>query len=568
MVVADYTPRMKQESTRHNAVILFTYVLFLPIAVIGFPIYLLYAIGTNHNGWRDLLSNSPLAIVPTIKLSGWKSAVIVFIVAIVIVGGLGVLGLGGGGNGNGDPTGGNGDDPNNITGTEDFEIHAINVGQADATLLIAPSGETMLIDSGDWTDDGEIVLEYLENHGIERIDHLVSTHAHADHIGGHAAIIEQYETEKEGIGQIWDSGVTHTSQTYDDYLDAVEEHNVTLFETQEGDEIPIDGIQATVLNPPADPEYPDDLHYNSVTVLVEHGEVGFIATGDAEEDAEQRLADEYGEDLESDIYHAGHHGSSTSSTVEFLSAVDPETSIISSAYDSQFGHPDEKVLNRFADHNIAAAWTGIHGSMVFTSDGEDYNVTAQADRTTNPTQLRDEPEITADPAAPTEYELSLDLSDEVDDPKEDDPEEDDPEEDDPDEDDSNLEIYPSTAGATAEHTWEYDEIEFSGSVDEIMVEYPDGTSFDGLTDTNVTVTMTRSLAEGPDTSEIDVNQGEYAGSSAMFELSGIFNTEITDYLEVHIDDVENPNSGDHTATITLIGDDDELSIDEAFTIEQ
>lgn len=287
-----------------------------------------------------------------------------------------------------------------------LEIHAINVDQADATLVISPSGETMLIDSGDWRDDGETVLNYLESVGVERIDHLISTHGHADHIGGHAAVIEQFETEKEGIGQIWDSGVSHTTQTYDRYLDAVEEHNVTLFETQEGDEIPIDGINVTVVNPPANSAKPSDFHYNSVAVVVEYEKTVFLATGDAEIDAENRMMNEHGRALEAEIYHAGHHGSNTSSTDPFLEAVDPEVAVISSAYDSQFGHPHEAVLKRFADRGVATVWTGIHGSMVFESDGETYTAKAQTNATTRPTEIRNEPEVTVDPTVEPEYELA------------------------------------------------------------------------------------------------------------------------------------------------------------------
>ena len=288
-----------------------------------------------------------------------------------------------------------------------LEIHAINVGQADATLIIAPSGETILIDTGDWRDDGGTVIDYLEAHDIDRIDHLVATHAHADHIGGHAAIIEHYEEEKDGIGTAWDSGVPHDSQTYENYLDAIEEYDVTLFDAQEGDEIPVEGIQAEILNPPAESEQPDDLHYNSLTVHVQHGEVTFLSTGDAEDAAEARMTDEYGDELAADIYHAGHHGSDTSSTEEFLAAVDPDAAIISAAYDSQFGHPHEEVLERFDEHGIDAYWTGIHGTIVFVSDGETVTVETQTDATTEPLDLRDEPETDADPADPTEQRGQL-----------------------------------------------------------------------------------------------------------------------------------------------------------------
>ena len=628
----DHIPGMVSGNIRRNLAVGLLYLLVFPLVVLALPFFLLYAVGTNRKGLADALAESPLAAIPPVEKGGWQSAITLFVAGILIIGVFGALLPADADRGNGDIETSESNDYSGVAQTADdddrneaaetsdksddnqngdqqeqdsgdgsesdddvgdsfddevdttpedgiLEIHAINVGQADAMLLIAPSDETMLIDSGDWRDDGQTVLEYLDTQGVERLDHLVSTHGHADHIGGHAAVIEHYETEKDGVGQIWDSGKTHTTQTYERYLNAVEKHDVTLFETQEGDEISIDGVDATVLNPPADSAKPDDLHYNSVSIRIEHGEIGFLATGDAERAVEQRLVDVYGGELEAEIYHAGHHGSSTSSIAEFVAAVEPEMAIISSGYDSQYGHPHDEVLERFASHDIAAVWTGVHGSTVISSDGESYSVVAQADATTSPTQLRDEPEISHDPTIVPEYELHLDddgadeTEDDGADETEDETEDEESETDVSDEDekpseegDSNLRVDPSSAGTAAVHTWEYDEIEFSGSVDEIMVEYPDGTSFDDLTNEDVTVTMTRTLHDGRDTSEIEVNQESYAGTSATFDLSGVYNTEMTGVVEVRIDGVENPDTGEYTALITFIGEDDELSIREEIVI--
>lgn len=280
-----------------------------------------------------------------------------------------------------------------------LEVHAIDVGQADATLL-RTGEETMLIDSGDWRDDGDTVLEYLDARGVDRIDHLVSTHGHADHIGGHEAIIDHYETERDGVGAVYDSGVTHTSQTYGRYLDAVERHNVTLFEVRSGDEIPLDGAAATVLSP--SPPVGDDLHDNGVSVSVAVGETSFLFTGDAERETESRLLETHGDRLDVDVYQAGHHGSNTSSGPAFLDAVDPAVAIVSSGYDSQFGHPHDEPLERFADRGIRTVWTGVHGSVVLESDGEEIAVRTQTAATTSPLELTAAPEATAAPADPTE----------------------------------------------------------------------------------------------------------------------------------------------------------------------
>ncbi|MDG5820708.1 MBL fold metallo-hydrolase [Natronococcus sp. A-GB7] len=271
----------------------------------------------------------------------------------------------------------------------ELEIHHIDVGQADSTLLVTPDGETVLIDTGDWRQDGSDVIAYLESQGVDRVDHLVATHAHADHIGGHAAVIEHFETDGDGIGAAYDSGVAHDSATYENYLDAIEAHDVDLFEVEEGDELPIDGLEATVLNPSAD-ESGDDLHYNSVSVAFEFGKFTYLTTGDAEADAEQRMVEEHGGTLEADAYQAGHHGSSTSSNGPFMDAVDPEIAVISSAYDSQYGHPHEAVLEDYAERGIETYWTGVHGDVVVTTDGAAVSAETEREFSTDAADLREE----------------------------------------------------------------------------------------------------------------------------------------------------------------------------------
>ncbi|QLD90949.1 MBL fold metallo-hydrolase [Natronomonas salina] len=298
---------------------------------------------------------------------------------------------------------GDGDDGTGAEG--ELSVHYINVGQADATLLISPEGETMLIDSGDWRNDGETVIDYLEARGVDRIDHLVSTHAHADHIGGHAAVIDHFETEKDGVGAVYDSGVVHTSQTYENYLDAVERHDVTLYEVADGDEIPFPGTATTVRNP-VEPGG-DDLHANGVVLDVRFGETTFLFTGDAEGPVEDRLVDDYGDDLDADVYQAGHHGSETSSSASFLGAVDPEVAVVSSGYDSQYGHPHDEPLQRFAERDTRTTWTATHGTTVVVSDGSALSVRTQHDVTTDPLELRDAGEATADPSDATEERFTV-----------------------------------------------------------------------------------------------------------------------------------------------------------------
>ncbi|MCG1005957.1 lamin tail domain-containing protein [Halorubrum lacusprofundi] len=270
-----------------------------------------------------------------------------------------------------------------------LEVHYINVGQSVSTLVIEPDGETMLVDTGHYNDDGKYVLEYLRRHDITRIDHLVSSHNDADHIGGNAAIIDYYETEAGGIGAVYDPGLAASTLTYGEYLDAVEAHEVTLYETREGDSVSFGKTTVDVLGPPEPYLENEARNENSIVLKLTHGETSFMLSGDAEDDQEAYLVDTYGARLQSTVLKAGHHGSSSSSSGAFLDAVGPRVAVISSAYDSQYGHPHEEVLQRFTDRSVSTYWTATHGDIVFVSDGTNISVRTQRDAPTEPQSLRD-----------------------------------------------------------------------------------------------------------------------------------------------------------------------------------
>jgi competence protein ComEC len=269
------------------------------------------------------------------------------------------------------------------------EVHYINVGQSVSTLIIEPDGETMLVDTGHYNDDGEYVIDYLQRHDITRIDHLVTSHNDADHIGGNAAIINYYETEADGIGAVYDPGIAASTQTYSEYLDAIEEHNVTLYETREGDSLPFGAVNVDVLGPPEPYLENEARNENSIVLKLTYGETSFLLSGDAEDDQEEYLVDRYGEQLRSTVLKAGHHGSASSSNEGFLDAVQPEAVVISSAYDSQYDHPNEEVLQRLADRSLPTYWTATHGDIVLVSDGSAVSVQTQAAAPTDPLSLRD-----------------------------------------------------------------------------------------------------------------------------------------------------------------------------------
>lgn len=305
-----------------------------------------------------------------------------------------------------DPTAGNGGEIQSdngdlsptATANGTLEVHFIAVGQAASVLVIGPDGETMLIDSGHFNDDGEHVIDYLSANNIDRLDYLVTSHPDADHIGGHADIITYLETNGNGVGAIYDPGITSSTQTYAQYLDAVERHNVTLYRAQAGDEIPFSGLTANILGPPPGYLATEDPNENSLILQLRHGNASFLFTGDAESAGEQFLIEEYGTQLETTVLKAGHHGSASSTTGGLLDATTPAAVVISSPYDSQYGHPHDETLERLAVREISTYWTATHGTTVFQSNGTHVAVGTQQSAPTDPLSIRDGAPI--EPGAP------------------------------------------------------------------------------------------------------------------------------------------------------------------------
>lgn len=255
--------------------------------------------------------------------------------------------------------------------SDELKLVVIDVGQGLSELIILPNGKTMLIDGGD-RDQGDAVLSALQENGVDSLDVVVATHPHTDHVGGMIDVLNTIE-----VRQVLDSGQIHTTQTFEDYLEAIDSNQIPLASVREGDTIDLDPtVKLEVLNPPSNlPDGADDeeeFNNNSVVIKLTYGEFTAILPGDMEEENEARLASSSRVDLDADVLVAGHHGSRTASTSAFLNAVSPAVVLISLGAGNTYGHPHQEALDRIeaagAQHILM---TDIDGTVTITTTGDD-----------------------------------------------------------------------------------------------------------------------------------------------------------------------------------------------------
>ena len=243
----------------------------------------------------------------------------------------------------------------------ELEVHFLDVGQGDAT-LIACDGHYMLIDAGN-NDKGTLVQSYLEQQGVETLDYVIGTHPDADHIGGLDVILYKFD-----CGTVILPEVENDTRTYEDVIRVLEEKDYPVTAPVVGDTYTLGGASFTIIAPNGD--YGDDLNDWSVGILLQNGENRFLFTGDAGELAEQDILAN-GIDISADVYKASHHGSNTASSEAFIQAVSPEYAVISVGEGNQYGHPHAEVLNRFREAGIKVFRTDEQGTIVAASDGTD-----------------------------------------------------------------------------------------------------------------------------------------------------------------------------------------------------
>jgi len=243
----------------------------------------------------------------------------------------------------------------------ELKVHFIDVGQGDAILIDLQDIE-VLIDGG---DRGSGVVSYLKSYVDGALEVMIATHPHADHIGGLIDVLSSYQVQ-----EIWHNGDTSTSKTYTDFMSAVKAENAQVFQAVRGDTIEVDGLILKVLHPV---NLSDTTNNNSIVLYLAHGQIDFLFTGDAEKEAEGAMlakSDMAVPDVE--ILKIGHHGSKTASSSDFLAITTPEVAIYMAGEGNRYGHPHEETISSLGNIGAEIYGTDVHGSIVITSDGEQY----------------------------------------------------------------------------------------------------------------------------------------------------------------------------------------------------
>ena len=246
--------------------------------------------------------------------------------------------------------------------------HYIDVGQGDSTFIELPDGSTMLIDAG-VTDMGDSVANYIRNLGYDRIDYVIATHPHSDHIGGMRRVINSLD-----VGAIYMPRAETDTYTYEKLLKAIKDKGLKIRTAKAGVNIvnSTDPEFTVDIIAPVKQNY-EDLNNASAVIKICYGDVSFLYTGDAEEISEKDILAS-GADVSAEIVKVGHHGSYKASCKEFVEAVGADYGIISCGKNNDYGHPHKKAVDRWEKTGTTLLRTDQCGTITVSTDGMSYYI--------------------------------------------------------------------------------------------------------------------------------------------------------------------------------------------------
>ncbi len=238
-----------------------------------------------------------------------------------------------------------------------FTVHFIDVGQADAALVIC-DGKTLLIDGGN-ADDSNLIYTYLHKKGVKHLDYIIATHAHEDHVGGLSGALN-YAT----VGKVYSPVTSYSSRAFNNFVSNVSKQGKSITIPSVGTQFALGSAVCSVLAVNTS----SDTNNSSIVVRIVYGNTSFLFTGDAEREVEQAMMNR-GAYLHSTVLKVGHHGSYTSTSYQFLWNVMPQYAVISCGKGNSYGHPHDEVLSRLYDADVTLFRTDLQGDITCTSNG-------------------------------------------------------------------------------------------------------------------------------------------------------------------------------------------------------
>mgnify|MGYP001171180217 CR=1 FL=1 len=247
------------------------------------------------------------------------------------------------------------------TATSSLYVHYIDVGQGDSIYIKTSDGEDILIDGGN-NDKGDDVVAYLQQQHVDDIEIMIATHPDIDHIGGLDTVLKSFKVE-----QVYAPRVSHTTQSYLDFLNAVKNEGLTIQTAQKGTALGLNDVSAIFVGPVKSYSTDDTNDWSAVLKLT-YGKRSFLFTGDVETTAESDMIASK-QNLRADVIKIGHHGAKTSTSEAFLNGVKPTYAVISVGKENTYGHPTAEVINRLKIHKINIFRTDQQGTIIAKTDG-------------------------------------------------------------------------------------------------------------------------------------------------------------------------------------------------------